>query len=92
MIAALAIGAVTMSFKMVDTDTLWNYVGDANPGVFTDAANWDLGAAPSGTCFPNGSEPCEIEVDASDQTELNALLSTMNNAQVLQINPGSRKP
>lgn len=68
--------------------SLWHYVGTANPGVYYDAANWAQG---SGSCGLGGSLPCEITVDADDETELNTFFDDMDNADVLAINPSSRR-
>lgn len=88
-IVALAIGGVTMSFKMASTATVWHYTDTENPGVFNDAANWEQGAA-SG-CLPSGTKPCQISVDAANETELATYLSGMDNDDVLAINSTSRR-
>ncbi|WP_028298200.1 hypothetical protein [Olivibacter sitiensis] len=97
----LLIGGIVMSFTLVNKEkqevkteakvaTLWHYVGDANPGVFSDATNWALGGG-SATCGPTGDLPCEITVNATDESQLTTYLSGMSNSQILNINPNSRR-
>lgn len=90
MVAALAIGAVTMSFKMADTATLWHYTSNSTAaGAFADASNWAQGAGSS--CGTSGTKPCQISVDAANQTELGEYLDGMDNNAVLAINPNSKR-
>ncbi len=68
----------------------WHYTSNSiDEGEFAIASNWAQGSG-SG-CGPSGNKPCQIAVDASDETELAAYLSGMSNADVLAINPGSKR-
>ncbi|MBX3242291.1 MAG: hypothetical protein KIT80_14990 [Chitinophagaceae bacterium] len=87
MAAALAIAAVTMSFKMVADPTTYHYVSNSTAaGAFATVSNWAEG---EGDCGPTGNKPCDIEVP--DGSSLSAELAGKNNAQVLAINPSSRR-
>ena len=77
---------------MATTSTQWHYVGTENPGVFSDSDNWQQGSAPQNTCQAQGTEPCEILVDASTPSELSEYLDGMTNLDVLNIDQTSRKP
>ena len=92
LVAALVIGGVTMSFRMALPETTWHYEGSADPNQFNIADNWTLGSAPQNTCEEQGNLPCEITVDASNESQLTNLLGGMSSQEVLDINPGSRKP
>lgn len=88
MVAALAIAAVTMSFKMAADPTTYHYVSNSTAaGAFATTSNWAEGE--SDECQTTGNKPCEIEVP--DGSSLSTLLSGKNNAQVLAINPGSKR-
>lgn len=99
MLTLLLIGVVAMSFTLVNkgksepktvvkAPTTWHYTDTENPGVYTDAANWEKGSA---SCGLSGTKPCQISVEASDETELAAYFSGMDNDDVLAINPTSRR-
>ncbi len=83
-VAALIIAVVTMSFKMANTTTQWHYIGNSTTeGQFRQASNWSQGAG-SG-CGPNGTKPCQLTANASDETELAAYLDGLSNAEVMDI-------
>ena len=87
LIAALVIGTVTMAFEMSGTATTFHYASESTaPGAFADVNNWAQG---EGNCGPTGNKPCDIEV--SDGSSLSAMLTGKTNAQVLAINPDSRR-
>lgn len=82
MVAALAIGAVTMSFKMASTATTFHYTDAVNPGVFADPDNWQPGTSPL-ACNTGTTKPCEIS--AQDEQDLQDMLDGKDNTQVLSI-------
>ncbi|KEQ30160.1 hypothetical protein N180_06420 [Pedobacter antarcticus 4BY] len=82
MVAALAIAAITMSFKMADTTTQWRYIGTASQ-PFNDASLWEQGAG-SG-CGPAGAKPCQLNVDAADEQELIDYFSTVSSTDVYNM-------
>lgn len=87
MVAALAIGAVTMSFKMTDDSTVYHYTSNSTAaGAFANVSNWAEG---DGDCGTTGNKPCEIEVP--DGSSLSDIIAGKTNAQVLSINSGSRR-
>lgn len=70
--------------------TTWNYVGTANPGVFSDPANWEPGASTNPSCGENGNIPCQLTADATDKDELRDHLDGMSNNEVLDISDSKR--
>lgn len=99
MFTLLLIGVVAMSFTLVNKGksevkteakaaTIWRYVGTANPGVFSDAANWTQGTG-SG-CGPVGDTPCQLTADASTPTQLSTYLAGRDNNNVLSISDSRR--
>mgnify|MGYP006994456557 FL=1 len=87
MVAALAIAAVTMSFKMVNDSTTYHYTSNSTaPGAFATTTNWATGA---GSCVSDGNKPCDILVP--DGSTLSSVLAGKTNSQVLDINPTSRR-
>lgn len=88
MVLALVIGVATMSFKLADEPTTYHYVSNSTaPGAFATPSNWEEGE--SDVCATTGNKPCEIEVP--EGSSLSAELSGKNNAQVLAINPSSKR-
>lgn len=88
MVAAVAIAAVTMSFKMASTASTFHYTDIANPGVFSDPANWQPGNSPI-TCGDGTAKPCQIT--AEDPADLEAKLDGLDNASVMAIVSSKRK-
>lgn len=97
LIVVAIIGIITMSFALANNEskeekvelkasTTYHYTGTENPGVFNDPANWEEG---SGACGSTGTKPCDIEVP--ENSDLETMLSGKTNAQVLAINPTSRR-
>lgn len=82
MVAAVAIAAVTMSFKMADTTTAWHYTGTSSQ-PFNTASLWQQGAG-SG-CGPSGAKPCQLNVDATDEQELIDYFSTVSSTDVYNM-------
>lgn len=82
MVAALAIAAATMSFKMASTASTFHYTDTANPGVFSDPANWQPGNS-SIACGTGTTKPCEIT--AENEADLESKLDGKTNPQVLSI-------
>ncbi|OJW45683.1 MAG: hypothetical protein BGO56_00455 [Sphingobacteriales bacterium 48-107] len=84
MAAALAIAAVTMSFKMAEKSNareasgkLVTYVFTLNPGGSFDQAS-DYSFSPSGTSCEEGSEVCAVSNTQNNvltQPELDAILA-----------------
>lgn len=80
MVAALAIAAVTMSFKAVekgkDSSVMVDYVFTLNPGgTFTNASHYTY--SPAGTNCEEGSEICAVSNTQNNvltQPELDAIL------------------
>ncbi|CDS92101.1 conserved exported hypothetical protein [Sphingobacterium sp. PM2-P1-29] len=88
MVAALAIGAVTMSFRMASTANTYHYTDTANPGVFADPANWQLGTSPE-ECDTGVELPCQIT--AENVMDLQSKLNGKDNDQVLAIVDSKRE-
>ncbi|WP_312362416.1 hypothetical protein [Sphingobacterium sp.] len=87
-VVAIAIAAVTMSFKLANNSTTYHYVSNSTaPGAFATPTNWEEGE--SDVCATTGNKPCEIEVP--EGSSLSAELAGKNNAQVLAINPSSKR-
>ncbi len=83
MITALAIGAVTMSFKMVSTATTYHYASEStDPGAFANPDNWEPGNS-SVTCGTGNTKPCQIT--AEDEADLESKLDGKTNPEVLSI-------
>lgn len=96
-IALVLTTILTFAFKAGDSKnhkkqeaTIWHYTNNSTTaGAFANASNWAQGAG-SG-CGPSGNKPCEITVDAADESELDTYLSGLSNPQVLAINPSSKR-
>jgi|SRR5690606_8387607 len=87
-VVALAIAAITMSFKLTNDSVTYHYVSNSTaPGAFATVSNWTEGQ--SEECQTTGNKPCEIEVP--EGSSLSAELSGKTNAQVLAINPNSKR-
>lgn len=90
MVAALAIAAVTMSFKVAEkmgsaAPTTWYYISEElDEGDFATAANWNK-TNNTEACISSGERPCQISVEAADQTQLASVLSGKSNSQVLSM-------
>lgn len=82
LIIAMIIGVSTMAFEMADTTTKWRYTGTASQ-PFNDASLWEQGVG-SG-CGPSGAKPCQLNVDAADESELNAFFSTVSSTDVYNM-------
>lgn len=70
--------------------TTWRYVGTANPGVFADEANWEIGASSDPNCADEGDIPCQLTAEAADENELRDHLDGMSNTQVLDISDSKK--
>lgn len=85
--AAVVIAAITMSFKMATNSVTYHYTSNSTTeGQFANTSNWATG---SGSCGSLGNKPCDIDVP--DGSDLATVLSGKTNAQVLAINPSSRR-
>ncbi|WP_298940711.1 hypothetical protein [uncultured Dysgonomonas sp.] len=86
-VVALAIAAVTMSFKMASTASTYHYTDAVNPGVFADPANWQPGT--SEECGSGEELPCQIT--AENELDLQSKLSGKTNPQVMAIVDSKRE-
>lgn len=101
MLTLLFMGIVAVSFALTNKEkpeakiekkvaTTWNYVGTANPGVFSDENNWEQGTSTNPNCGTDGDIPCELIAEAADKEELADHLEGMSNSAVLAISNSKR--
>jgi len=91
LIIALVIGAVAMSFALVNgekpktkTSVQWRYIGTSTAeGQFRQVTNWEPGAGVG--CMPAGNLPCQLTSDAEDRDELAIHLSGLTNDAVMAL-------
>lgn len=95
---AVAVAAVTNENSADNSNSAiapqtWHYDStDTSPGAFSNAANWEPGNSAPNTCETTGERPCEISVEASNELELQDILTGLTNDDVLDLNPNSKKP
>lgn len=88
MVVALAIAAVTMSFKMAGTASTFHYASESTAaGAFANPDNWEPGTSPT-NCVGT-AKPCQIT--AEDEADLESKLAGKTNPQVLSIVDSKRK-
>lgn len=81
-LVALVIGIITMSFNLTNNPTTFHYTSNSvEEGAFADVSNWEIG--PGTSCLPSGDKPCELNVEAQDKEELDAILQNLTNNQIL---------
>lgn len=81
-LVALVIGIVTMSFKLTDPLNDFHYTGPPG-GPYNIASNWEKGSRSD--CDEEGSEACQIEAPAENETELSTYLSTLSSEDVFNM-------
>lgn len=81
-VVALAIAAVTMSFRMAIDDQVFHYTDAVQPGNFANPANWSPGGEPGG-CEEGTTLPCEITIGENES--LSDVLQDKTNPEVLTM-------
>lgn len=93
MLTLSLIGVVAMSFALVNKETpeaktevkattAWRYIGTASQ-PFNDASLWELGTG-SG-CSSSGPRPCQLNIEAADENELDVLFSSLSSTDVYNM-------